>query len=324
MYSDETVAGTVRGSTDGSDCGPLRYELSGSDAAAFSIGQSSGRVTATGSLSVKTYVMTVKVRDGNGHDSDSATLTIEVTDPPPKPVAPVFGRASYSWAIHDTASAGHVVGTVRATDGNRDRITYVLSDSSRFKVRGSSGVITVAAAPASAGTYKLSAYASDPGGLADTAAVTIKVTTPKPSNRAPTIKSAIPARSVEKGKAVSVVVSPHFSDPDHDALTYSAASSNRSAATVSVKGDTVRVAGVAKGTAEVTVTARDPSDAEVSQKFGVTVSDPPPTNRAPEIESAIAAREVVAGDSVAVRVSPHFSDPDSDALTYSASSSNRN
>ncbi len=78
VYSDETVVGTVRGWAEGSDCGSLSYELSGADAAPFSIRQSSGRVTVTGSLSVKTYVMTVKVRDGNGHDSDSATLTVGV------------------------------------------------------------------------------------------------------------------------------------------------------------------------------------------------------------------------------------------------------
>ncbi|MDE0259095.1 MAG: hypothetical protein OXR82_12020, partial [Gammaproteobacteria bacterium] len=188
VYSDETVVGTVQGWTQGSDCGSLRYELSGADAAPFSIGQSSGRVTVTGSLSVRTYVMTVKVRDGNGHASASATLTVGVTDRPPTAVAPVFGRTSYSWAVHDTASTGHVVGTVTATDGNRDRLTYALSDTSRFKVGRASGVVTVAVAPP-ADTYKLKAFATDPGGLADTAAVTITVTTPPPTNRAPVIES---------------------------------------------------------------------------------------------------------------------------------------
>ncbi len=317
VYSDETLVGTVQGWTQGSDCGSLRYELSGADAAPFSIGQSSGRVTVTGSLSVRTYVMTVKVRDGNGHASASATLTVGVTDRPPTALAPVFGRTSYSWAVHDTASTGHVVGTVTATDGNRDRITYALSDTSRFKVGRASGVVTVAVAPP-ADTYKLKAFATDPGGLSDTAAVTITVTTPPPTNRAPVIESVIPARAVVAGDSVAVRVSPHFSDPDKDALTYTASSSARTVATVRASNDTVWVRGVSKGSADVTVAAADPRGLSVSQAFSVTVSQ---GNGAPEIVRPIPAMAFAAGDSMVVDVSSHFRDPDGDALNYEARSS---
>ncbi|WP_420615841.1 Ig-like domain-containing protein [Candidatus Palauibacter sp.] len=141
-------------------------------------------------------------------------------------------------------------------------------------------------------------------------------------NEAPVIDSAIPAQSVVTGKSESVVVSSRFSDPDGDVLTYLASSSNRNVATVSLDGGTVVVRGVAKGSAEVTVTARDPGRLEISQKFSVTVTDPPPTNGAPKIESAIPAQEVVAGESVTVVVSSHFSDPDNDPLTYLAESLN--
>ncbi len=238
----------------------------------------------------------------------------------------MFSPANYSWAVHDTVSVGHVVGTVKATDGNRDRITYALSGTSRFKIGRATGVIVVGVAPVSAGTSKFKVFATDSGGLADTAGVTIKVTTPPPTNRAPEIERTIPPQSVEAGRSKAVVVSPHFSDPDNDALTYSAESTDTDVATVSVSNDTVRILGVSKGSAEVTVTARDPSSAIVSQKFKVTVSDPPPpppTNRAPEIESAVPAQTVETGGSKVVVVSSHFSDPDKDALTYLAGSSNR-
>ncbi|MYE93815.1 MAG: hypothetical protein F4075_11415, partial [Acidobacteria bacterium] len=143
-------------------------------------------------------------------------------------------------------------------------------------------------------------------------------------NRAPEPKGTIPAQPVWKGESGTVSVSGYFQDRDGDALTYTATSSATGVASVSVTGSTVKYTGKTVGSAQVTVTARDRYGATAKQEFRVTVTTPPPTNRAPVIESVIPARAVVAGDSVAVRVSPHFSDPDSDALTYSASSSNRN
>ena len=142
-------------------------------------------------------------------------------------------------------------------------------------------------------------------------------------NRAPEPKGTIPAQPVRKGESGTVSVSGYFQDRDGDALTYTATSSATGVASVSVTGSTVKYTGKTVGSAQVTVMARDRYGATARQEFRVTVTTPPPTNRAPVIESVIPARAVVAGDSVAVRVSPHFSDPDSDALTYTASSSAR-
>ena len=62
-------------------------------------------------------------------------------------------------------------------------------------------------------------------------------------------------RSVNVGDDVSVDdVSPYFSDPDGDILTYTAASSDTGLATASVSGSTVTVTGAAEGSATVTVT----------------------------------------------------------------------
>ncbi|MXW68027.1 MAG: hypothetical protein F4Z72_13635, partial [Gemmatimonadales bacterium] len=147
----------------------------------------------------------------------------------------------------------------------------------------------------------------------------VTVSDPPPTNRAPVIESAIPAREVVAGDSAAVRVSPHFSDPDSDALTYSATSSNRNFATVSASNDTVWIKGVSKGSADITVTAADPRGLSVSQDFKVTVSQ---GNAAPEVVSAIAAMAFPAGDSMVVDVSPHFRDPDGDALTYEGQSSN--
>ena len=71
------------------------------------------------------------------------------------------------------------------------------------------------------------------------------------------------ATSIEsEGETAPVNVSSYFNDPDGDALTYSAATSNAAVAGVSVSGSTMTIAGVAPGTATVTVTARDPGGLE--------------------------------------------------------------
>ena len=209
------------------------------------------------------------------------------------------------------------------TDADGDALTYTAASAATgvasVSVTGSKVKYTGKAV----GSARVTVTAKDEYGATAKQEFRVTVSDPPPTNDAPEIASAIPPQAVVAGGTEPVRVSSHFSDPDNDALTYSATSSNRNAATVSVRADTVFVRGVAKGTADVTVTARDPSNATVAQKFRVTVSDPPPTNDAPEIESAIPARTVVAGDSAAVVVSPHFSDPEGDALTYSAGSSNR-
>ena len=73
-----------------------------------------------------------------------------------------------------------------------------------------------------------------------------------------------------------IVVADFFSDPDGDDLRYSASSSDTGVATVAVSGETIAVTGVARGGAEVTVTASDGS-LSATQTFVSTVRGP--TNR---------------------------------------------
>ena len=84
---------------------------------------------------------------------------------------------------------------------------------------------------------------------------------------------AIPAQAVPIGGTATVDLSPYFSDPDGDELSYDAASSNTEVAEVSVTGSSVVVAAGARGVATVTVTARDPGGLSASSPFAVTVSE---------------------------------------------------
>ncbi|WP_420461483.1 Ig-like domain-containing protein [Candidatus Palauibacter sp.] len=82
---------------------------------------------------------------------------------------------------------------------------------------------------------------------------------------------SIPAQVLAAGQAVTVDVTPFFSDPDGGALTYAAASSNEAVVSVSLSGSSLTVTAVAAGTAAVTVTATDPDGLSATQSADVTV-----------------------------------------------------
>ena len=138
-----------------------------------------------------------------------------------------------------------------------------------------------------------------------------------PANRAPTASGTIGDHTQVAGLEVTVDVSGAFSDPDGDALTYTASSGNSDVATVSVSGSDVTVSGVAAGTTTITVTATDPDGLSASQTFDVTVEA---ANQPPAVVDAIEDQTVEAGAEVTVDVSAAFSDPDDDDLTYEATS----
>lgn len=133
----------------------------------------------------------------------------------------------------------------------------------------------------------------------------------EPTNQAPVATGTIPSQTVGLGEAKSVDVSSYFRDPDGDALSYGAASSDLGVATVSVSGSTVTATGAAQGTAVFTVTATDPGGLSAEQSFQVTVP-----NRAPEAVGSIPDVELTEGDTTSLDLSVHFSDPDGDALSF--------
>ena len=143
------------------------------------------------------------------------------------------------------------------------------------------------------------------------------VMAPAPApNRAPEAVGTIPARTLPVGDTATVDVSSHFRDPDGDALTYTAASSNAEVVGVSVSGSAVTVTAVARGVGTITVTASDPQGLLAQQLFEVTVP-----NRAPAAGDTIPAQTLFTGETATVDASLHFEDPDGDPLTYAATSS---
>ena len=76
--------------------------------------------------------------------------------------------------------------------------------------------------------------------------------------------------TVTAGESIEIDVSGVFTDPDEDALTFSAASDDTAVATVTEDGGALTVRGVAAGQAVITVTASD-GDGTASAAFTVTV-----------------------------------------------------
>ncbi len=94
---------------------------------------------------------------------------------------------------------------------------------------------------------------------------------------APEVAQRLPPRTMLAGETSEPLdLTPYFHDPDGDPLTFAAMSDNPEVATAGVVDDLFTLTGVAAGAAVVTVTARDPHDAEASQTVAVkvTAADP--------------------------------------------------
>ena len=94
-------------------------------------------------------------------------------------------------------------------------------------------------------------------------------------NRAPTVSAALSdVTGLEAGATQDVSLSGVFDDPDNDALTVTATSSNDAVVTVTVASDgcSLTVEGVSQGTATITVTAQDPDGSRASDFFDVSVA----------------------------------------------------
>ena len=273
-----------------------------------SVSVSGSSVTVRG-VAVGSSTVTVTARDPGGLTAaQSFGVTVATANRAPEAVGTIPNQTV---ATGGTATVG-VASYFRDPDG--DALTYTASSSASAVVSVSVSGSTLRLAGVSAGTATVTVTARDPSGLTALQSFQVAVQT---ANRAPEAVGTIPNQTVTPGGTVTLAVSGYFRDPDGDALTYAAATSN-ALATASVSGSRVTVTGVAVGSATVTVTARDPSGLTAVQSFRATITA---SNRAPEAVGSIPGQNVSVGGTATVGVSSYFRDPDGDALTYTASSS---
>ena len=315
----------VSGAFTDPDGDALTYSASSSEASVAVANVLNSTVTVTPAAAGSATV-TVTASDPDGL---SAKQTIAVIVTPNR--LPTFS-GPFGFSVPENTTA---VGTVTAADSDSgDSVTgYAISggaDDANFSVDSISGALSFNTAP----NYEAPADASGnndyvveiqaSGGSGDrarsaTQTFTVTVTD---VNEAPIAIGAISGVAVYvNGNSRSVDAASYFTDPDGDALSYTASSSRTGAATASVSGSTVTITPVAAGSATVTVTASDPDGLTATQTIAVRTLAA--QNRAPVAVGSInAVKLVVNGASRTVDVSSKFRDPDGDSLSFTAASSN--
>ena len=313
QVSDGVFMVDVSGAFQDPEGDALTYRAVSSDSSVASVTVSGFTVSVT-PLSGGTATVTVTATDVDGSNT-SATQTFDVTvaSRPPEAVGTL---APLSLRVADGVRSVNVSGAFR--DPDADPLTYSASSSDPSVATVSVTGATVRVTPVSGGTATVTVTATDADGSNTSATQTFDVTV---ENRSPVVAETLSPLSLRVADGVATVdVSSAFEDPDGDALTYGVSSAATAVATVSVTGATVRVTPLSGGTTVVTVTATDVdgSNTSATQQFEVTVA-----NRSPEAVGSLSPlTRRVADGAATVDVSGAFRDPDLDALTYGASSSN--
>ena len=281
----------------------LSYVAASSDAGVATVSASGSTVTVT-AVSPGTSVVTVTATDATDL---AGSQQFRVLVPNRAPVA--VGEIATREIPAGESAAVDVSAHFMEPDGQP--LTYALgvSDEGILTVSAEGAVVTLEAL--AKGTATVTATATDPGGLS--AVQSFLVTVP---NRTPGAVGSMPAQTIEVDAAFTTDVTGYFTDPDGDDLTYTAASSDPSITEVSLSGGELTVTAVAKGEATVTVTATDTEGLTATQQFAVTVP-----NRPPLVAGTIEGRTIEVGEAATLDLSGYFTDPDGDALVYTAAPS---
>ncbi len=304
VAAGSTVTVDVSSSFSDPEGDPLGYSAESSNRAVATAAVSGSDVTITG-VSGGTATIIVTARDPGGL---SARQRIRVT---------VGNRAPEGSSIPAQVIAPG--GTARVnlssyfSDPDGDRLSYAASSANVNVATASVVGSTLTIRPAAAGSTTVSATATDPDRLSATR--DIQVTVQAGANRPPTGRS-IPSQGLADGGSVILDLSSYFSDPDDDPLVFGGSSDDVGVATAGVVGSSLTIRAVAPGSATVTATARDPGGLTASREVAVTVARP--DNQAPQATGTIPDDTLNADESVSVRLSSYFDDPDGDPLTYSA------
>ncbi|MCI0709677.1 MAG: pilus assembly protein N-terminal domain-containing protein, partial [Chloroflexi bacterium] len=143
----------------------------------------------------------------------------------------------------------------------------------------------------------------------------VPTNTPQAVNNSPTI-SPIASFSLLEGTAATLAVG--VFDQDGDPLVISASTDNPGVATVSQSGQSITVRAVSQGVATITVHVSDGRGGNTSTRFVVTVTQARQDN--PPSIQAVPGQTLAQGSTISVPLT--ITDPDGDAVTFTAASGN--
>ena len=276
----EDIGGPVTATDDEGD--ELAYSLIGADASSLTIGRTSGQIRTKAALDYETkssYSVTVTAADPAGL-SDSATVTITVTDVDEDPV--VSGNAAIDYAENGSG----MVATYAATDPENGDIAWSLSgdDADDFEISGA-GMLTFMSPPdfesptdANADNmYSVMVVASD--GTNDGAMGVTVTVTDVDENVAPEFAEDTTTREVEEntpqGENIGGPVAAMAGDDD--TLTYAIGGADAGSFIIIRTTGQIKVRAAldyeTKNSYTVTVTATDESDLSDSITVTIMVTD---------------------------------------------------
>ena len=314
MTAGESVTVSVGGLFSDPDGDALTFTAISSNAGVASVSLSGANLTIT-AVAAGSATVTVTARDPSGL-STAASANVTVTEPNRAPVPAVPVAPAQTAIVGDTLN---VDVSPFFTDPDGDALTYTATSANASVATVTVAGSVVSAAAVGAGSTTLTVTATDPDGLSGSLSVPVTV---EPNLPPETTQDSLPSLSIQERNSETVNVASYFTDPNGQALTYEAESSNAAVATVSVSGSTMTATAVAIGTATVTVTATDPYGLTASLSGTVEVIER--VNQAPEAQSGINDISRSVGWSGTLELedeTPLFVDPDGDDLTYSGESS---
>ena len=283
----------------------LTYGATSADTAIATVSVSDAWLTIT-PVAAGTVTISTTATDTE-NVSTAHTFSVTVNPPNEPPTATVIPSPTIKYGATATVNLDTYF-----TDPEGETLTYTAtaSDTGIITVSVSSATLTISTV--NIGTASIDITATDPGDKFAFQTVNVSVIS---NNNAP-VAIQIPDKTVAVNQSFTVELGSYFTDADGDAMTYTASSNTTYKATVSLSGATLTVNGVAVGTAEIRVTATDSRGDSAVQTFPVSVKSPPTAvGTIPNISGAVNQ----AGKTFAL--SPYFSDPAGQTLTYSASAS---
>jgi large repetitive protein len=253
------------------------------------------------------YTATIAVSDGNG-GTVQQTITFNVSNPPPA-------------AANDTASTAEdtpVTISPLANDNDPDgdplTITSAAAQNGTVTINAN-GTVTYTPNPGFNGSDTITYTISDGNGGTSTATIAVSVSD---VNDVPVRTGSIGNQTNLDNQAINLPVAGAFSDPDGDALSFTAvglpAGLTINAATGVISGTIDRSGSQVNGGAyAITVTASDGRGGTIAQTFNWTVTNPAPG----AVNDVATANE---DTPVAIPVLANDVDPDGDPLTVTQAS----
>ncbi|XP_048489544.1 cadherin-99C [Plutella xylostella] len=192
------------------------YHVSNNGGNKFTIDPQTGVISSTGRLQAgEQYSVTVTVKDAGGL---SSTGIIELAVAPgPNTRPPVFSARDYHAQVSEGAAINSTVVAVTAKDPENEAVSYAIvsgNDLRQFGIGSTTGIITVIRKldREVLTRYQLMIKAEDPGKLASTATVNIKVTDINDNN--PEFERDSYLFNVKEGLTGEFVGYVHASDAD--------------------------------------------------------------------------------------------------------------